>query len=146
MLFMYCIIVKNKLRMSSNHSFLQDWNFPFSEGTPFFLKQIQKATLLFLGAIQIAACSIVKNTLKWRCYISYYTKSIEYIINITLVTFRLNSTFLIIGLLNLMCIKLKYIRVFLDIYQYILCAESNKRKKITYQLWKHTKCLISGSI
>ena len=26
---------------------------------------------------------IVRNTLKWRCYVLYYTKSIENIINIT---------------------------------------------------------------
>ena len=36
---------------------------------------------------------IVRNTLKWRCYVSYYTKSIENIINITLFTFRLNSIY-----------------------------------------------------
>ena len=36
---------------------------------------------------------IVRNTIKWRCYVSYYTKSIENIINITLFTFRLNSVF-----------------------------------------------------
>ena len=36
---------------------------------------------------------IVINTLKWRCYVSYYTKSTENIINNTLFTFRLNSVF-----------------------------------------------------
>ena len=69
-----------------------------------------------------------------------------------------------------MYVKLKYI--FRYISTYISCAEScaeskkgrkctesknrhahnvakkkeKKRKKITYQLWKHTKCLTSGSI
>ena len=36
---------------------------------------------------------IVTNTFKWRCYVLYYPKSIENIINITLFTFRLNSVF-----------------------------------------------------
>ena len=36
---------------------------------------------------------IVRNTIKWRCYVLYYTKSIENIINITVFTFRLNSVF-----------------------------------------------------
>ena len=36
---------------------------------------------------------IVWNTLKRKCYASYYTKSIESIIIITLYTFKLNSVF-----------------------------------------------------
>ena len=36
---------------------------------------------------------IVRNTLKRKCYVSDYTKSIENIINITFYTLRLNSVF-----------------------------------------------------
>ena len=78
------------------HSFFQGWNPPhrFPEGispflvTPIFLKQILKITPSFWGCMQI-----VWKTLKWRSYISYYTKSIKNIIIITLYTFRLNSVF-----------------------------------------------------
>ena len=41
---------------------------------------------------------IVRNTIKWRCYVSYYSKSIENIISSTLFTFRLNSVFLLLTL------------------------------------------------
>ena len=45
------------------------------------------------------------------------------------------------------CIKLKYIQISLDKYQHIFYrAELKKKKKLTYQLWKHTKCLTSGII
>ena len=44
-------------------------------------------------------------------------------------------------------IKLKYTRISLDIYQHISYHEQwKKMKKLTYQLWKHTKCLTCGSI
>ena len=45
------------------------------------------------------------------------------------------------------CIRLKYIRI-LDIYinMYLIMQNQKKKKKIIYQLWKHTKCLTSGSI
>ena len=70
---------------------------PFSEGSPFlgtpsFWSKFKK--LPPLSESHPNWCmQIVWNTLKWRCYISYYTKSIENIINITLFTFRLNSVF-----------------------------------------------------
>ena len=35
---------------------------------------------------------IVRNILKWRCYVSYYTKSIENIINLTLFIFLLSGS------------------------------------------------------
>ena len=41
---------------------------------------------------------IVRNTIKWRCYVSYYSKSIENIISSTLFTSRLNSVFLLLTL------------------------------------------------
>ena len=44
-------------------------------------------------------------------------------------------------------IKVKYIQISLDIYEHISYhAKNKKRKKITYQLWKHTKCLTCDSI
>ena len=45
-------------------------------------------------------------------------------------------------------IKLKYIQISSDIYQHLPYHAQNQRrgKKITHQLWKHTKCLTSGCI
>ena len=81
------------------HSFLQGWNAP-----PPFLREcplsgyppLSEANLKIypLSESHPNWCiKIVRNTSKWRCYVSYYTKSIENIINITLFTFRLNSVF-----------------------------------------------------
>ena len=75
-----------------SHSFLQDWNFPFTEGTPSFWSKFKKLPLLSESHPNWCM-EIVWNTLKRTCYVSYYTKSIENIINITLFTFRLNSVF-----------------------------------------------------
>ena len=47
---------------------------------------------MFMRAIQIGACKFYE-TLKWRFYVLYYTKSIEENIIITLYTFRLTSVF-----------------------------------------------------
>ena len=63
---------------------------PFSEGTP----PPSKANVPPLSEGHPNWCKyIVRSTLKWMCYISYYPKSIENIINITLFTSRLNSVF-----------------------------------------------------
>ena len=81
------------------HSFLQGWNHPFFEGTtpPFWVPPLSEASLKSyppLSEIHPNWCiQIVRNTLKWRCYVLYYTKSIENIINITLFIFALNSVF-----------------------------------------------------
>ena len=61
-------------------------------GNPLFLKQIWKVTPISESHPN-SCMQIVRNNLKWRWYVSYYTKSIENIINITLFTFRLNSVF-----------------------------------------------------
>ena len=74
------------------HSFPQGLSSPFL-GTPLFLKQIKK--LPPLSESHPNCCmKIVWNTLKWKNYILYYTKSIENIIIITLYTFRLNYVFI----------------------------------------------------
>ena len=65
---------------------------PFSEGTPSFWNKFKKLPTSFWEPSKLVHVNC-KNTLKWRCYVSYYTKSIENIINITLFTFRLNSVF-----------------------------------------------------
>ena len=136
-----------------------------------------KSYPLFLRTIQIGACKLyyMYYSLKCRCYVSYCTKSIENIIIITFYTFRLNSVFTTDSLdrhchvmffifamqeertWNIsnnyaiksdVCIKLKYIRISLDIYQHIsyLAESKKKKKKLTYQLWQYSKCLTSGSI
>ena len=84
------------------HSFLQGWNprlSPFWVPPPpspptllLFLKQIKKVTPSFWEPSKLVL-QIVWNTLKRKCYASYYTKSIESIIIITLYTFKLNSVF-----------------------------------------------------
>ena len=120
---------------------------------------------------------MVWDTLKWRCYVSYYTKSIENIIIITLYTFSLNSvfttgslaryclqcfcyliykrneheTFLITIIKSDACMKLKYIRISLDIYQHISYqAESKQKEEIdiltmkTHQMpnkWQYVTCI-----
>ena len=108
------------------YSFLQGWNPhppPFSERMPpFWVSPSFWSKFKNLPPLSEShpnwCIKIVRNTSKWRCYVSYYTKSIENIINITLFTFRLNSvfyylhflwldkheTFLIIRLSILMCI------------------------------------------
>ena len=61
-------------------------------GIPFFWSKFKK--LPPLSESNPNWCmQIVRNSLKWRCYVSHYPKSIEKIINITLFTFRLNSVF-----------------------------------------------------
>ena len=71
---------------------------PFSEGTssfwvpPSFWWKFKKLPQL-CESHPNWCMQIVRNTLKWRCHNSYYTKSIGNIINITLFTFRLNSVF-----------------------------------------------------
>ena len=67
-------------------------NPPPLSGYPLFLKQIWKVTPISESHPN-CCIQIVRNNLKWRYYVSYYTKSIENIINITLFTFRLNSVF-----------------------------------------------------
>ena len=84
-----------------NISFLQGWNPSlFSEGIPpplsgypLFLKQIIKNYPPLSESHPNWCMQIAWNTLKWRTYISYYTKSIEDIVIITLYRFWLNSVF-----------------------------------------------------
>ena len=73
-------------------TFPQVWNPLFSERSPISDANLKNYPLLSESHPNWCM-QIVWNTLKWRCYISYYTKSIENIINITLFTFRLNSVF-----------------------------------------------------
>ena len=59
-----------------------------------FLSEANLKSYLPLSQIHRKWCmQIVRNTLKWRCYISYHTKSIKNIINIALFTFRVNFVF-----------------------------------------------------
>ena len=59
-----------------------------------FLSEANLKSYLPLSQIHRKWCmQIVRNTLKWRCYVSYHTKSIKNIINIALFTFRLNFVF-----------------------------------------------------
>ena len=139
---------------------------PLSWGSPpFWILTLSEANLPPLFESHPNWClQILWNTLKWWCYILYYTKSIESVIIITLYTFRLNSvfttdslvryclqcffylickrneheTFLITILLNLMCDLELYINIYLIM--------QNQKKEETYQLGKHTKCLTIGSI
>ena len=72
---------------------------PFSEGTlpPFWVPLLSDANLKSYPPLSEShpnlCMQIVRNTLKWRCYILCYTKSTENIINITLFTFWVNSVF-----------------------------------------------------
>ena len=83
----------------SKHSFLQGWNTPFSEGThppsfwvtPSFWSKFKKLPPSFWQPPKLVHVSCKKHFK--RCYVSYYTKSTENIINISLFTFRLNSVF-----------------------------------------------------
>ena len=93
-LFVYCP------RCRIDHSFFQGWNPPFSEGThppPFWVPPLSDANLKTYRSLSESnlhwCLQIVRKTLKWRCSVWCYTKSIENIINITLFTFRLNSVF-----------------------------------------------------
>ena len=125
-----------------------------------------KSYPLFLRTIQIGACKLyyMYYSLKCRCYVSYCTKSIENIIVITFYTFRLNSVFTTDSLdrhCHVMffifamqeertwdisnnyaiksdaCIKLKYIRISVDIYQHIsYLAESKKKEEINMSTMK----------
>ena len=90
----------NYLRWS--HSFLQGWKSPFKREPPPPPAPPPPPPLSDANLKSYAPLSesnpnwcmqIVGNTLKRRCYVLYYTKSIESIINITLFTFRLNSAF-----------------------------------------------------
>ena len=65
---------------------------PPLSGYPLSLKQILKITPSFWEPSKSVHENCMKH-LKWRRYISYYTKSIENIIIITLYIFRLNSVF-----------------------------------------------------
>ena len=131
--------------------------------SPLFLKQVKKVTPSFWEPSKLVHVNFW-NTLKLRCYTSYYTKSIENII-ITLYTFTLNFVFttdICFGyILPLMffifdmqkewtqnipyyyiiksgvCIKLKYIQTSLDIYQNIsYYTESKKKEKINISTMK----------
>ena len=64
-------------------------------GIPFYWSKFKKLAPLPLSETHPNWCmQIVRNTLKWRCYVLlYYTKSIENIINITIFNFRLSSVF-----------------------------------------------------
>ena len=68
---------------------------PLSWGSPpFWILTLSEANLTPLFESHPNWClQILWNTLKWWCYILYYTKSIESVIIITLYTFRLNSVF-----------------------------------------------------
>ena len=60
-------------------------NPPPLSGYPLFLKQIKKVPPPPLSESHPNWCmQIVRNTLKWRCYILYYTKSTENIITVFL--------------------------------------------------------------
>ena len=61
-------------------------------GTPSFWSKFKKLIPSFWEPSKLVHANC-KNTLKRRCYVSDYTKSIEKIINITLFNFRLNSVF-----------------------------------------------------
>ena len=80
------------------HSFLQGWNPPLFWGNPPFLgtssfwSKFKKLTPSFWEPSKLVHANCMK-TLKWRSYISYYTKSIENITVITYYIFRLKSVF-----------------------------------------------------
>ena len=83
-----------------NHSFLQGWNPPFLREPPpppfwvppSFWSKLKKLPPSFWEPSKLVHVSCMKH-LKWRCYVLYYTKSIENIVLITLYTLRLNSVF-----------------------------------------------------
>ena len=83
---------------SNRLCFLQGWNLPFCEGTlpfwvpPSFWSKFKNYPP-FSESYSNWCIQILWNTLKWRSYISYFTKSIENIITITLYTSMLNSVF-----------------------------------------------------
>ena len=87
------------LHCPTPHSFFQGWNPPIlfwgnpvSVYPPLFEANLKNYTSLSKSHPNWCM-QIVWNTLKWRGYISYYTKSIENVIIITIYTFRLNSVF-----------------------------------------------------
>ena len=84
--------------LTSLHSFLQCWNPPFLMNPLFSgYPSLSEANLKSYRPVSESypnwCTQTVRNTLKWRCYVSYYNKSIESIINITLFTLGLNSVF-----------------------------------------------------
>ena len=67
---------------------------PLFWGNPSFWSKFEKLPTPPLSESHPNWCmQIVWKTLTWRSYISYYTKSIENIVIITLYIFRLNSVF-----------------------------------------------------
>ena len=95
--FSYLFLVVFPLLVMQWHSFLQGWYPLFSDGTPSPFWVLSSFWCKFKKLPPLSEShpnwymQIVRNTLKWRCYLSYYTKTIENIINITLFTFRINS-------------------------------------------------------
>ena len=69
------------------------WETPPFWVPPSFWSKFKKLAPSFWEPSKLVHVNCNKNTLKWRCYASFYTKSIENIINITLSIFRLNSVF-----------------------------------------------------
>ena len=74
-----------------DHSFLQCWNPPFlrEPPLPFWVHSSLKSVPPLSESNPNWCMQVVRNTLKWRYYVSYYTQWIENIINIALLTFTL---------------------------------------------------------
>ena len=147
---------KDMLLRDLTHSFLQGWNTPFLRDPPLSDADLKSYPPLSDSHPNLCM-QIVRNILKWRCYVSYYTKSIENIINITLFTFRLNSVLttdtlyiyvyaFIVFIFDMqkewtwnisnnwiiksdVYIKPKYIRISLDIYHCLIMQRIKEKEK-----------------